>query len=169
MKRRSVRRWLLIVLLICCLGVLGVVSFLFRTAILSFAGSTIIDSEAPQPADLILVLGGDFYGPRVVLAAELGVRGYSRTVLFSSPPYKNLPEGNFAIAFLTGKGYPRDLFQVFAHHAESTVDEAIALERELARRHVKRVILVTSAYHSRRAALVMRLFAVTAPDVEDTK
>lgn len=125
---------------------------------LSCIGCSIIESRPPGHADLILVLGGDFLGARVVKAAQLSQQGCAPLVLISSPPYENRPEGDFAIAFLTRRGYPARLFAVFPHYARSTIDEAIALRPELARRHVKHIILVTSAYHSHRAATVFRLF-----------
>ena len=164
------RRWLGAVLLACLIGVLGFAAIHWRT-IFARIGYSIIDSQAPRPADLILVLGGDFYGPRVFKAADLALQGFAQTVLISSPPYQGRPEGQFAIAVLVSKGYPGRLFAVFAHHAASTIDEAIALRAELARRGAKQVILVTSAYHSRRTAIVFRLFcpgirfvSVPAPD-----
>lgn len=127
------------------------------------AGKFLVCSDTPQPADLILVIGGDFYGPRVLKGAELGVQGYAPLVLISGPPYQNgRSEAEFAIDFLTARGYPKRLFQSFGHHAESTVGEAIAVRAELQRRQVHRVILVTSAYHSRRADIVFRLFC---PDI----
>lgn len=145
-----------------------------RNAIRRQIGYSLICSENPRPADLILVLGGEFYGPRVVTAAELAVAGYAPLVLISGPPYGDdgRPEGEHAIEFLTARGYPRNLFAVFGHTARSTIDEAIALAPELRRRQVKRVILVTNAYHSRRADIVLRLFcdngirfiSVPAPD-----
>lgn len=125
---------------------------------LALVGSTLIDSQAPRPADLILVLGGDFWGARVIKGAELGRLGYAPMVLISSPPYAGRPEGELAVAFLVKRGYPRQEFAVFAHNAASTIAEAGALRGELARRHAKNVILVTSAYHSRRAAIVFTLF-----------
>ena len=128
------------------------------SAIFPNIGSSIVDSQTPRPADLILVVGGDFFGPRVFKAAELAVLGYSQTVLISSPPYHGRPEGEFAIDLLASQGYPRQLFSVFAHNAASTIDEAIALRGELTRRGVNQVILVTSTYHSRRTAIVFRLF-----------
>jgi uncharacterized SAM-binding protein YcdF (DUF218 family) len=132
-------------------------------ATLSSVGRYLICSEAPQPADLILVLGGDFWGPRVVKAAELGATGYAPVVLISSPPYGSYPEGMLAISFLEAKGYRRDLFAIFPHFAHSTREEAIALRAELIRRRVRRVILVTSAYHSRRASIV---FKSTCPHIQ---
>ena len=144
-----------------------------RKAIASRVGYSLICSQTPQRADLILVLGGEFYGPRVLTAADLALKGYAPLVLISGPPYQDgRPEGEFAIEYLATQGYPRRLFAVFGHTAHSTVDEAIALAPELRRRRVKRVILVTSAYHSRRADIVVRLFcgsgiqfiSVPAPD-----
>jgi len=131
-----------------------------RKAIVARIGYSVICSQIPRQADLILVLGGDFWGPRVIKAADLAMEGYAPLVLISGPPYgKDLqPEGELAIEFLTARGYPRELFAVFAHTARSTVEEAVALAPELRRRRVKRVILVTSAYHSRRADMVVRLF-----------
>ena len=107
-------------------------------------------------------------------AADLALEGYAPLVLISGPPYGSAdrPEGEFAVEYLVSHGYPKQLFAVFGHHAPSTIDEAIALGPELRRRQVKRVILVTSAYHSRRANIVMHLFcdsriqviSVPAPD-----
>jgi uncharacterized SAM-binding protein YcdF (DUF218 family) len=145
-----------------------------RRVILPRIGYSLICSQVPRHSDLILVLGGDFYGPRVFKAADLAMQGYAPLVLISGPPYggEGRPEGEFAIEFLTTHGYPRTLFAVFGHKATATVEEAIALVPELRRRRAKRVILVTSAYHSRRADLVIRLFcdngiefiSVPAPD-----
>lgn len=118
-----------------------------------------ICSQSPREADLILVLGGDFWGPRMLKAADLSLEGYAPLVLISGPPYADgRPEGEYAIEFLAAHGYPKQVFAVFGHQARSTIDEAIALGPELRRRRVKRVILVTSAYHSRRADIVIRLF-----------
>jgi uncharacterized SAM-binding protein YcdF (DUF218 family) len=140
-------------------------------ATLTSLGSFLVDSQPPQKADLIVVLGGDFWGPRVLTGAELARLGYAPIALISGPPYHERPQGELAIEFLVKKGYPKELFQVFAHHANSTIAEANALRGELARRHVKRVLLVTASYHSRRATIVLTLFcpgvqfiSVPAPD-----
>ena len=121
-------------------------------------GEFLVCTQTPQPADLVLVLAGDFYGPRVLKGANLAAEGYAPLVLISSGPYENRTEGIAAIDFLAARGYPRRLFQSFEQHATSTITEAIALRPELKRRGVKRVLLVTSAYHSRRASIVFRLF-----------
>jgi uncharacterized SAM-binding protein YcdF (DUF218 family) len=128
-------------------------------------------SQSPEPSDLILVLGGDFWGPRVLTGAELGARGYAPRVLISGPPYRNQPESELAIAFLEEKGYRKDLFTSFPNYAKSTIEEAVAVCPELKRLGASRVLIVTTAYHSRRANLVLRLFcpgirfrSIAAPD-----
>ncbi len=125
---------------------------------LSFLGRYLVYSQPPRSADLILVLAGDFFGPRVFKAADLAKQGYAPLVLISGRPYDHGTEGDYAIAFLGTRGYSTRSFESFGHHAHSTIEEAIALRGELHRRHVKRVILVTSDFHSRRSAIVFRLF-----------
>ena len=131
---------------------------------LSFLGRYLIDSQPPQSADLILVLAGNFYGPRVLKGAELVTAGYAPLTLISGTPYearagrRGQAGGGQAITFLAKQGYSARLFESFPQNARSTIEEAIALRGELARRHVKRVILVTSTYHSRRSAIVFHLF-----------
>jgi uncharacterized SAM-binding protein YcdF (DUF218 family) len=135
------------------------VAGLFRwQTTLSFLGGYLVYSEPPQSADIILVLAGDFYGSRVLKAAELAKQGYAPLVLISGRPYGRGMEGDYAISFLATHGYSTRLFESFGHHAHSTIEEAITLRGELRRRHVKRVILVTSDFHSRRSAIVFRLF-----------
>jgi uncharacterized SAM-binding protein YcdF (DUF218 family) len=149
--------------LIGCLVVLVLVADFRWQATLAALGSFLVCSETPQPSDLILVLAGNFYGPRVIKAAELANQGYAPRVLISGTPYRSRPEeqsrpeGEFSIAFLAQQGYRTDLFESFGHHARSTIEEAIALRPELDRRGVQRVLLVTSGYHSRRALLVFQL------------
>lgn len=125
---------------------------------LDFLGEYLVSPEQPRRADLILVLAGDFWGSRVVKGAELGMQHYAPLVLMSSTPYQGHPDGILAIEFLVKRGYPASLFQYYNHNSRSTIEEAIALRPELARRGVKRVLLVTTAYHSRRAGMVFRLF-----------
>ncbi len=121
-------------------------------------GSYLVCSDPPQRADLILVMGGDFLGPRMVKAAQLASEGFAPLVLVSGPPYRDRPEGEFGVDFLVRQGYPRGWFAIFGHHQASTLGEVLALRSELRRRAVRSVIVVTSEYHSRRCALLFRLF-----------
>src|SRR5438094_869511 len=82
-------------------------------------------SQSPEPADFILILGGDFWGPRALLGAELGARGYAKTVLISGPPYQGKPESELSIRFLVEKGYPREMFRSLPISGTSTIEEAL--------------------------------------------
>lgn len=135
--------------------------------LLPWLGAVLVESQTPRPADLIVVLGGDFWGSRVLTAANLAVAGYAPAVLISGRPYLSghrwVPEGEMAILFLVQRGYPRELFRSFAHQANSTVGEIAVLVPELRRLRVRRALVVTSNYHSRRAGVLLRSLA---PDFE---
>jgi hypothetical protein len=68
------RRWLWRLLAGCVLAMVLVAAFRWQ-ATLEALGNYLICSHAAKPADLILVLAGDFYGPRVLKAAELARQG----------------------------------------------------------------------------------------------
>jgi uncharacterized SAM-binding protein YcdF (DUF218 family) len=166
-------RWFFraLVLLAVILLVVGLIRW---KGVLSYLGDFLVSPQTPQSADLILVLGGDFWGSRVVKGADLAMQGYAPLVLFSGTPYQGRMDGELAIEFLAAKGYPTHKFQSFGQRTSSTIEEAIVLRGELERRGVKRVLLVTSAYHSRRAAIVYWLFCpsiqfitIAAPDPKE--
>jgi len=126
--------------------------------VLSSLGNFLVASDTPQPADLILVLGGNFYGPRVLRGAELVAQGYAPLALFSGPDYQGRPQGDASIWFLAQQGYSTRGLESLGVNAVSTIEEALAVRPELIRRGAKRVLLVTASFHSRRSAIVFRLF-----------
>ena len=138
--------------------VLAAIALIRWQAVLNWLGSYLVCSDPREPADLVVVMGGDFWGPRVLTGAEIGAQGLAPLVLISGPPYNERPEGELAVEFLVKQGYPRSLFAVFAHDQPSTLGEVLALRGELMRRGVKRVIVVTSSFHSRRCVMLFRLF-----------
>ena len=138
--------------------VLAAIALIRWQAVLNWLGSYLVCSDPREPADLVVVMGGDFWGPRVLTGAEIGAQGLAPLVLISGPPYNERPEGELAVEFLVKQGYPRSLFAVFAHDQPSTLGEVLALRGELMRRGVKRVIVVTSSFHSRRCLILFRLF-----------
>ena len=144
-------------LLLLGAGLFLVVCLIRWQTTLNWFGNFLVDSDRLEHADLILIMGGDFYGPRVLKGAELAKAGFAPAALISGPPYAGRPEGELAVEFLARRGYPKDLFAVFGHNEPSTFGEVVALRGELARRHVKRVIVVTSSFHSRRCAILFRL------------
>ena len=156
-RPRAVLRVAVRILLFGALG-LAAIALIRWQATLNWLGNYLVCSDARDPADLVVVMGGDFWGPRVLTAAEMARHGRAPLVLISGPPYAGRPEGELAVEFLVKQGYPRSLFAVFAHDQPSTLGEVLALKGELARRGVKRVIVVTSSFHSRRCVILFRLF-----------
>ena len=160
-------RWIISSLLIAC----ALTPLVFRKFLLIQSGESLVASDPLQRADLIYVLAGDFFGNRVLLGADLGARGYAPRVLLSGGPYSNTYSGDLAAQFAVKHGYAPNLFSVARISAQSTIDEARALRPVFRRMGAKRIILVTSNFHSRRTALVFRLFLpdfqfwiVPAPD-----
>jgi uncharacterized SAM-binding protein YcdF (DUF218 family) len=152
--------------------VLIVLAVLLRSPILTLVGSYLVRSEAPEKADLAVVLAGDFYGNRVLKAAELVRQGYVPRVLVSGPSgnYGHY-ECDLAIPFAVSAGYPESYFIGFKHHAHSTLEEAQAIVPEVRELHASHVLLVTSDFHTHRAGKIFRVAGpaitwtvVAAPD-----
>jgi uncharacterized SAM-binding protein YcdF (DUF218 family) len=130
---------------------------------LTALGRSLIRAEDPSKADLAVVLGGDFYGHRVLRAAELVRQGWAPLVLISGPACcYGIHESDLALPFAVGHGYPESSFVKFGHPGTHTREEIGYLLPELRRRGVRRILLVTSDYHTGRAG---RIFRRLAPDI----
>lgn len=137
---------------------------LFHAPVLAALGNFLVKAGPPQKADVIVVLAGDGYGRRILTAAELVKEGYAPKALISGPSgnYGNY-ECDLAIPFAVKAGYPESYFLHFEHGARSTGEEARLVTEKLHAMGVKRAILVTSNFHTRRAG---RIFRKAAPDIE---
>jgi uncharacterized SAM-binding protein YcdF (DUF218 family) len=133
-------------------------AWLLREPICTLAGNALVEDDGAVKADAILVLGGDFYGRRIIRGAELEKAGYSTRLLVSGP--KNLlgHETDETIVFATRKGYPASMFEPIPlpFGTSSTRSEAQYLGRQLQAEGIKSIDLVTSNYHTRRAAWLWR-------------
>ena len=124
----------------------------------------LVQTQPPFAADMIAVLGGDWFGNRILKAAELAKEGYAPKVLVSGAGYLyGQYECDAAVAFAVQHGYSESSFVKLHYPALSTVDEARAVIPELRRWKVKRYILVTSEFHTERAG---RIFRAAGPDLE---
>ncbi len=142
---------------------LVVLSGVYHTAILAAPGSYLVRSGPPENADLALVLAGDPHGNRILKGAELVRQGYAPKVLVSGPGgIYGHHECDLAIPFAEMAGYPESYFLHLEHQAHSTAEEAQATIPELRRLGARHVLLVTSDYHTRRAA---KIFRAAAPDM----
>jgi uncharacterized SAM-binding protein YcdF (DUF218 family) len=144
---------------------------LLRLPISTGLANLLVYSEQPEKSDLIYVLAGDCFGKRVLLGAELGIRGYANRVILSGGKYQGSYQSDMAVTFAVEHGYPKGLFCPVRLKAKSTIEEAIELRPLFKRLRARRIILVTTNYHSRRAAVTFRLYlpdvhflSVAAPD-----
>lgn len=146
--------------------VLLVVAVLYFTRItwMEAMGQFLVETQAPEKSDMIVVLGGDWYGNRILKAAELAKQGYAPHVLVSGGGYLyGKYEGDMAVPFAVSHGYDEKMFIKLLYPASSTRDEAGAVIPELRRRGVKKYILVTTEFHTRRAG---KLFREIGPDLQ---
>jgi len=121
--------------------------------------------DAPQPAEAIIVLGGD--ASRALEAADLYRAGYAQRIYLvnvrrerryaaldeAHVPYPRIEETS-RIA-LKVRGVPSDAVRTVGRDVTSTAEEA-AIYAEIFREGAPRLLLVTSAYHVRRARIVFR-------------
>jgi uncharacterized SAM-binding protein YcdF (DUF218 family) len=127
-------------------------------------GRLLVHDDGPARADVAVVLGGDYYGHRIVRAAELVQQGYVPYVLVSGPgPIYGYYECDLTIPQAVKHGYPENWFIRAPNKALSTREESSVILLDLRRRGVHRFLLVTSDYHSARAA---RIYRAAAPDLD---
>ena len=166
-KPRSRRRWLGLYLV----GLVIAAIFL-HAQILGALGGFLVKADAPQKAEAALVLAGDGWGHRILTAAQLASDGFVPKVLVSGPDGAyGLHECDLAIPFAIKHGYPEAYFVHMEHSARSTVAEAQTVLPVIRRMGLKRILVVTSNYHTRRAGAIFRKLApdlmilvVAAPD-----
>lgn len=152
--------------LVLSLMVLGGALFAVRKPILTLAAQYLVDSEAPRKADLIIVLGGDASGFRAAKGCDLLREGYANEMWLSgAASFYGKSEGQLAMDFLRaqGRGCPEDKMKPLVNNVDSTRDEAIAIGRMMRERGVRRYLLVTSNFHTRRSG---RVFRQVSPDLE---
>jgi hypothetical protein len=112
--------------------------------------------ESPESSDAIVMLGDDNYNAdRAARAAELFKSGLAPHVIASGRflrPYASIAE--LEQRDLVERGVPAGAVVRLTHHAGNTREEAIAISQLLASRGWRRVILVTSDYHTRRSRYI---------------
>jgi uncharacterized SAM-binding protein YcdF (DUF218 family) len=168
--KRTARILLLVLIAIVVLGLF------FRNTLLTALGSYLVKADAPEKADIALVLAGDGAGNRILTAAQLARQGFISQILVSGPSgVYGQYECDLAIPFAVKAGYPASYFLHFENDARSTQQEARDAIARLHQLGVHKILLVTSDYHTRRAGKIYRTAApdlqfvvVAAPDVSFT-
>lgn len=125
-----------------------------------FAAEHLIVEKPVERAEAILVLGGsaayiertqkaaqlfnDKIAPKIFLTNDGTKAGWSKKEQ-RNPPYVELAEQS-----LIGQGIPKENIEILPTVTESTQDEADLLAKTAKERNLKSILLVTSAYHTRR-------------------
>lgn len=127
---------------------------------LRHAGLALVHVDAPRPADLIVVLAGDWSGERILKAAELAGAGMAPRILASGATiHFGIRECALAIDLAVRNGHPRDRFECFERDAHSTREEALKMLPAIQARGVRSVILVTNDAHTARARYIWKKLA----------
>jgi uncharacterized SAM-binding protein YcdF (DUF218 family) len=155
---RFVRRFLVVVAFLIAIAIL-----VFRSTVANAAARFLISSDPPEKADLLYILGGN-YLVRAPAAAALYRQGWVHKILLAREPSgydeNGRPKENFTDItrrILTENSVPASHITEFfpAAGVRSTADEAHALRLYLAAYPASKILLVTSAFHSRRARMAL--------------
>jgi uncharacterized SAM-binding protein YcdF (DUF218 family) len=148
----SRRRGIVKVLLVCIL----------IWPLVAWLGARFLITEAPlEKADVIVVLGGSAnYQERAREAARLLLDGRSQRILITNDnmrgPWSQAEQRNPFFnertrEEITSAGVPAEKVELLTQPVSSTYEEAQLVRQYASDRGLQSVLIVTSAYHSRRA------------------
>jgi uncharacterized SAM-binding protein YcdF (DUF218 family) len=139
----------------------------FRVAILSQIGHYLVAVDPLENADAIEILGGGELS-RCKTAAQLFHRGWAPRILVSKAIYPSekeellrygiptLENHEQCLAILSFHRVPMSAVEVIEGYNQSTQDEAQKIMAYLESGGIKRLIIVTSNFHTRRTRLLFR-------------
>ena len=153
------------------LVLLVVLAFAFRSQILTGIADYLIVNDKLQPADVIVVLNSDV-NTRPFRASELYQQGLAPLIVIArseSTPTVDLGllpnDTDISVAVMEKQGVPANKIIVlpFPGGVTSTFDEAYATRQYIVAHQTHRIILVTSAFHTRRARWVFEKILAGLP------
>ena len=145
----------------------GLVLFIFGWAILAWAAARALVVRAPLPsADAVVVLSGSkAYLERTQEAAELYRKGRAPMVVLTNDHQRSgwssaLQTNPYFVERATDelikRGVPPEKILIVPGVVSSTRDESLILKEYASRQGLRSILVVTSAYHSRRALRSLR-------------
>ncbi len=147
---RRLARWLL------ALGLVLAVLWLSFPYLLNGLASFLVVRDPLAPADAIIVLSGDTNGERVAEGVKLYKEGYARRLLMSGGTLAwNLSYAEWMKKQALAAGVPASAI-LLQDRSKSTIDDAKFSLPIVESNHFRTVIVVTSPYHTRRAAAVFK-------------
>jgi uncharacterized SAM-binding protein YcdF (DUF218 family) len=156
--------------------VLLAILYVVRVPLLRFAGEFWIVDDAPESSDVIIVLSGDNYDAvRAARAAALFRAGMAPHVVATGRSLRSYATTTDLMKRdLVDHGVPAAAILPLTHRADDTREEAVAVSEFVASHHWKKILLVTSNYHTRRSEYIYertlppgtQLRVISAPDIE---
>lgn len=133
-----------------------VLVYVARDPLMRFAGEFWVVDEPAAPSDALIVLGDDNYAAdRAFHAAELYREGVAPVVVASGRMLRqNVSVADIMEHDLESFGVPAASIVKLSHRAQNTREEAVEDARLIQTRGWKRVLVVTSNYHARRARFI---------------
>jgi uncharacterized SAM-binding protein YcdF (DUF218 family) len=154
-QRGGILSRMLALLLLC--GFAGML-YLARYPLLRAAARFWIVQDRIEPADVIIVIGDDdFTADRAAEAATFFRSGWAPQVVASGRmlrPYASVAD--LMAQDLESRGVAASAIVRFSHRANNTLEEAEALRVLVTQKGWRRILLVTSNYHTRRARYIFR-------------
>lgn len=145
----------------------------FWKPILAALGNFLVEDDGVQKAQAAVVLGGDESGGRLIKAAQEAQAGYVPFVISDGPKTLLGHESDMDILYAEKQGYSPSLFRPlpFPPDVNSTRAEAEYVGQYLKQQGIHKILLVTSNYHTHRAAYLFRkvnpwlqVIVIPAPD-----
>lgn len=132
----------------CCM-------FVILIAFAAVSEQALVEQDAIQSADAIVVIGGDHKPERVRRAVELFRQSYAPIVISSAGTMvlegeERIPEAEVMRRQATDLGLPSDAIMIESE-SKSTFENAYFTKPILELRGVRKILLVTSVFHSHRA------------------
>ena len=156
---------------------LGLLFFIVTWGILAFvaARALIVDASLASADAIVVLSGSSAYVERTLKAAELYRQGRAPLVLLTDDHTRGgwsqaLQRNPYFVERATDElikaGVPAERIKIIPGFASGTREEALIIKEYALMQQLRSVLIVTSAYHSRRALRTLRqAFAGTATTV----
>ena len=143
---------------------LFILVFAFRAQILTGVADYLIIEDSLQPADAIVLLNGD-YDTRPFRAGDLYLQGLAPKIIIARA--ENTPavdlglvpnDTDISVGVMQKLGVPPEKIIILPlpGGTTSTFDEAALVKKYIQANQLHRIILVTSAFHTRRARWIFK-------------
>jgi uncharacterized SAM-binding protein YcdF (DUF218 family) len=137
--------------IVATLALAAVLVVVMPSAILQAIGDFLVVRDPLTRADAVIAISGDGTGERARAAARLVLGGYGEWLIVSGPG----SAARHMMEAAVDEGLRRERILIEGR-SESTLDNARHTAELMVRRGLRRAIVVTSTYHSRRTAWIFR-------------